>query len=50
VAKLNERLSQVGFQDRLHFCSVAPRRGDGFDKELGQFSQRIRELSQGERK
>jgi coenzyme F420-reducing hydrogenase delta subunit len=50
VAKLNERLSQVGFQDRLHFCSVAPRNGDGFNKELEQFSQKVKELSQGERK
>jgi len=50
VAKLNERLSQIGFQDRLHFCSVAPRYHDGFDKQLQEFSQRIKELSKGEKK
>jgi len=49
VAKLRERLSQIGFQDRLHFCSVAPRHYDEFDKELEQFSQRIRDISKKER-
>jgi heterodisulfide reductase subunit A len=50
VAKLGERLSQIGFQDRLHFCSVAPRYRDEFDKELQQFSQRIKDISKGGRK
>lgn len=50
VARLNERLSKVGFSDRLYFCSVAPRQGDGFNKELEQFSQKIKELSQGAKK
>jgi len=41
VAALKERLSQIGFQDRLHFCSVAPRYPERFDRELEQFSKRI---------
>ncbi len=41
VAKLQERLSQIGFSDRLHFCFVARRYPDEFDNELRQFSQRI---------
>jgi len=41
VAKLKERLSQIGYQDRLHFCSVSPRDPEQLDKELRQFRQRI---------
>jgi coenzyme F420-reducing hydrogenase delta subunit len=41
VAKLRESLSQIGFPDRLHFCSVAARYPEDFDRELRQFSQRI---------
>ena len=41
VVALKERLSQVGFQDRLHFCTVTPRYPEGFDRELKQFSQKI---------
>ena len=48
VAKLRERLSQIGFQDRLHFCSIAPRYRDEFDKQLQQFSQRIKDISKRE--
>jgi coenzyme F420-reducing hydrogenase delta subunit len=43
VAKLGGILSQIGYQDRLHFVSVAPRNGDGFNKELEQFSQKIKD-------
>jgi coenzyme F420-reducing hydrogenase delta subunit/ferredoxin-like protein FixX len=51
VAALREKLNQIGFQDRLHFCSVAPRYDERFDKELQQFSQRIKDIySKGERK
>jgi len=50
VAKLKERLSQIGFQDRLYFCSVARRYDGGFDKELRQFSQIIKDRLKGERK
>ena len=41
VARLKERLKQIGFEDRLHFCTVAPRYPEQFDKELEQFSKRI---------
>jgi coenzyme F420-reducing hydrogenase delta subunit/ferredoxin len=50
VAALKERLKQIGFQDRLHFCSVAPRYDEEFNRELEQFSQRIKDISKGERK
>jgi len=50
VAALRERLSQIGFQDRLHFCTVAPRYSEGFDKELEQFSKRIEAICSMESK
>jgi coenzyme F420-reducing hydrogenase delta subunit/formate hydrogenlyase subunit 6/NADH:ubiquinone oxidoreductase subunit I len=51
VAKLKERLEQIGFQDRLHFCSVSPRYPEQLDKELRQFRQRIEAVvSERERK
>jgi len=50
VAKLKERLSQISFQNRLHFCSVVPGDPAQFDKELRQFSQRIKDVSKGEKK
>ena len=51
VAVLRERLNQIGFEDRLHFCSVAPRYPEEFDRELRQFSQRIEAIcSKRERK
>ena len=50
VAKLRESLKQIGFQERLHFCSVAPRYREEFDKELQQFSQKIKDMPKGEAK
>jgi coenzyme F420-reducing hydrogenase delta subunit/ferredoxin len=50
VEKLNERLGQIGYQDRLYFCSIAPRHGDGFDKELQEFSQKIQGMAKGGKK
>ena len=41
VTTLRERLGQIGLQDRLHFCTVAPRYPERFDRELEQFSERI---------
>jgi len=41
VAKLKEKLDLIGFQDRLHFCSVSPRYPEQVDKELQQFRQSI---------
>lgn len=48
VAKLGERLNQIGLQDRLHFCTVAPRYPDEFDRQLQQFSQKIEAIFKGE--
>ena len=50
VARLKERLSQIGFQDRLHFCSVAPRCPEELDRELEQFSQKIKTIGLKESK
>ena len=50
VARLKERLSQIGFQDRLHFCSVDPRYPEEFNKELEQFSQKIKTIGSEEGK
>jgi coenzyme F420-reducing hydrogenase delta subunit len=47
VEKLNEKLSQIGFKDRLHFCTVAPRNYGEFDKQLGEFSQKIKDMAKG---
>jgi len=47
VALLGERLSQIGLQDRLHFCTVAPRYPERFGRELEQFSQRIKAIGSG---
>ncbi len=41
VEVLKQRLDQIGFPDRLHFCFVARRYPDEFDQELRQFSRRI---------
>jgi len=42
VAVLRERLSQIGLEDRLRFCTVSPRYPAELDRELEQFSQKIR--------
>ncbi len=47
VAILSERLGQIGLEERLHFCSVSPRYPEELDKELEQFSQKIRALGKG---
>jgi len=50
VVRLNEKLGQIGYQDRLHFCSVAPRHPEQLDKELQQFNQRIKDMAEGGKK
>jgi len=50
VAALRKRLSQIGLQDRLHFCTIAPRYPEGFDKELEQFSEKIESICSKESK
>jgi coenzyme F420-reducing hydrogenase delta subunit len=47
VAALEERLGQIGFKERLHFCTVSPRYPEELDKELEQFSQKIKGLGKG---
>ncbi|MCK4368364.1 MAG: hydrogenase iron-sulfur subunit [Dehalococcoidales bacterium] len=41
VEALKQRLGQIGFGDRLHFCFVARRHPEQMDKELRQFGQKI---------
>ena len=50
IAALGERLSQIGFQDRLHFCTVAPRYPEEFDRELQQFGEKIEAICSKESK
>ncbi|HEY78057.1 MAG TPA: hydrogenase iron-sulfur subunit [Dehalococcoidia bacterium] len=47
VATLSDRLEQIGFKERLHFCSVSPRYPEELDRELEQFSQKIKGLGKG---
>jgi coenzyme F420-reducing hydrogenase delta subunit len=47
VATLSDRLEQIGFKERLHFCSVSPRYPEELDRELEQFSQKLKGLSKG---
>ena len=44
VAALWERLGQIGCQERLRFCTVAPRYPEVFDRELEEFSERIADI------
>ena len=41
ITALRKILSQLGFEERLHFCSVAPRYPETFYEELQQFKERI---------
>ncbi len=50
VTKLKERLTQIGLQERLHFCTVAPRYPERFDRELEQFSKKIEAIQSKESK
>ena len=45
VAKLRDRLGQIGLQDRLRFCTITPRYPEQFDRELEQFSHDIRSVA-----
>ena len=50
VAKLKEKLGQLGLQDKLHFCTVSPRYPEKFNQELGQFIENIATTGSKERK
>jgi coenzyme F420-reducing hydrogenase delta subunit/ferredoxin len=41
TTSLKKTLSQIGLEERLHFCSVAPRYPEAFLEELNQFKVRI---------
>jgi coenzyme F420-reducing hydrogenase delta subunit len=38
---LKRTLSQIGFEERLHFCSMAPRHPESFHEELRRFKERL---------
>jgi len=42
VMALKDRLGQIGLEERLHFCFVAPRYPEVFTGELRQFAERIK--------
>ncbi len=44
VAKLTERLKQIGLQDRVQFSTVAPRYPETLNKEIAQFTEKIAAL------
>jgi F420-non-reducing hydrogenase iron-sulfur subunit len=48
IAKLKDRLAQIGLQDRLHFCTVSPRYPNQFRRELEQFDQVIKDIASKE--
>jgi len=50
IEGLQKILSQIGLQERLHFCTVAPRYPERFDKELEQFIQKIEAIGSEESK
>ncbi len=41
VTALRKTLSQIGLEERLHFCSIAPRYPETFYEELKQFEKTI---------
>jgi NADPH-dependent glutamate synthase beta subunit-like oxidoreductase/coenzyme F420-reducing hydrogenase delta subunit/Pyruvate/2-oxoacid:ferredoxin oxidoreductase delta subunit len=47
IAKLKERLGQIGLKERLHFCTVSPHHPEELDRELAKFSQQIKGLGKG---
>jgi len=44
IEMLGERLNEIGFKDRLHFCTIAPRYPEGLDQELEQFGQKLKNI------
>ena len=42
VEKLIERLNEIGFGERLHFCTMSPRYPEEFNKCLDEFQQKIK--------
>jgi coenzyme F420-reducing hydrogenase delta subunit len=50
MAALGKRLEQIGFQDRLRFCTVSPRYPEELDRELAQFTQDVKTIGVEESK
>jgi len=48
VVALKESLSQIGLQDRLHLCTIAPRHPEAVDNELEEFKKRITDICAAE--
>jgi len=48
LAALQERLGEIGYGEKLHFCTVAPRYPEAFKRELAQFSEKIAGSQKGE--
>ncbi len=44
VAKIKERLGQIGLGDKLHFCSVSPRYPGQVEEEIQQFREGIKAI------
>lgn len=42
VAVFSERLGEIGYKERLRFCSVSPRYPEELNRELAEFSQKIK--------
>jgi coenzyme F420-reducing hydrogenase delta subunit len=41
ITALKKTLKQIGFEERLHFCSVAPRYAGTFNEELQRFRAKM---------
>ena len=41
ITTLKKTLSQIGLEERLHFCTVAPRYPESFQEELRRFKEKI---------
>ncbi len=50
IAALEKRLSQIGIQDRVSFCTVTPRHQEEFERELERFSRKIESIGSKESK
>ncbi|MDD5590887.1 MAG: FAD-dependent oxidoreductase [Dehalococcoidales bacterium] len=48
IEALDNRLSQIGLQDRVGFCTVTPRHQEEFDRELERFNRKIESIGSKE--
>jgi F420-non-reducing hydrogenase iron-sulfur subunit len=47
ISALKERLGQIGYGDRMGFCTISPRYPETFENELAQFSDKIANICKG---